>query len=250
MRAATQLQLGSLAVFLIALEAITRTGLVSAFTIIPPSQMLDSAFNLFWSGRIIRHFQSTLTAVVTAAILAIVTGFIFASLIHRFAGIRKILEPYLASYYAVPIFAFYPLFIFIFGLNELPKITIAYLYAVVAMIVNTLNGLDRIPRVHRKTARVFNMNPVRTAWRITLPSAVPYVFAGVKLAIAYSFLGTIASEFILSASGLGYQIGYAYHNFDNRTLYGVITIILAMSVTLNLVLLYWERAILSRRGTL
>jgi NitT/TauT family transport system permease protein len=248
MRAATKFQVGSLALFLLVLEVITRTGLVSAFTLIPPSQMFHSAFELLSSGRLTKHLQSTLGTVALAAFLAIVTGFVFASLIHRFAGMRRVLEPYLASYYAVPVFAFYPLFIFIFGLNSLPKIMIAYLYAVVAMVVNTLNGLDRIPRVHRKTARVFNMNPVRTALQITLPAAVPYVFAGVKLAVAYSFLGTIASEFILSASGLGYQIGYAYHNFDNRTLYGVITIILALSVALNLFLLYWERAILSRRG--
>ncbi len=98
---------------------------------------------------------------------------------------------------------------FLFGLNDYPKVVIAYLYAVVAMIVNTLSGLDRMPRVYRKTAQVLGMSGPATAFHIVLPAAAPYVFTGVKLAIAYSFIGWSARVHP-GTSGRGYRIGFAY----------------------------------------
>ena len=80
-----------------------------------------------------------------------------------------------ATYYAVPVFAFYPFFIVVFGLGDLPQILIAFMLGVVAMIVNTLNGLDRVPTVLLKTARIMRLSPLQTARRLTLPSAAPYI---------------------------------------------------------------------------
>ena len=54
-------------------------------------------------------------------------------------------------------------------------------------------------------------------WRIRLPAAAPHLFSGLKLAVAYSFIGVIAGEFILSTKGVGHEIAYAYNNFDNPT---------------------------------
>jgi NitT/TauT family transport system permease protein len=79
----------------------------------------------------------------------------------RIPRARRTIEPLLASYYAVPIWSFYPLFVYLFGLTDTPKIVIAYLYAVVAMIINTINGLDRVPQVYRKTALALGMGPAR-----------------------------------------------------------------------------------------
>ena len=70
---------------------------------------------------------------------------------------RDTLDPLFATYYAVPVFAFYPLLIVLFGLGDLPQILIAFMLGVVAVIVNTLNGLDRVPRVLLKTARIMRM---------------------------------------------------------------------------------------------
>src|SRR5690606_31365041 len=94
-----------------------------------------------------------------------------------------------------------------------------FLFGVVAMIINTMNGLDRIPPVLVKTARVNGLGSLRTAWLIKLPSAAPQLFTGVKLAIAYCFIGVIAAKFIMSTSGLGYSIACASNNHDNRSLY-------------------------------
>ena len=79
-------------------------------------------------------------------------------------------EPLFATYYAIPVFAFYPLLIITLGLGNAPKVIIAFMLGVVAVIVNTLNGLDRVPRVLLKTARINRMGRAKTAARIETTS--------------------------------------------------------------------------------
>jgi NitT/TauT family transport system permease protein len=153
-----------------------------------------------------------------------------------------------ATYYAIPVYAFYPLLIILFGLGDMPQILIGFMLAVVAVIVNTLNGLDRVMRVHMKTARVYRLGPIATALNVTLPSAAPYVLTGVKLAVAYAFIGVIGAEFIMSRTGIGYEISFAYNNFDNKTMYPLILLILVISVLINTSLSRWENLLMRRRG--
>ena len=107
-------------------------------------------------------------------------------------------------------------------------VVIGFMLGLVAVIVNTFNGLDRVPRVLIKTARIHRLSPVATALKVTLPYAVPYIFTGIKLAVAYSFIGVIGAELIMSRTGLGYEIGYAYNNFDNAVMYPLIVFVLVM----------------------
>jgi len=124
-------------------------------------------------------------------------------------------------------------FIVLLGVGSAPIIAIAVLLAIVAMITATLDGLDRIPGVLRKTARMYHMSRLRTSVLVELPAASPYLFTGVKLAVAYSFIGVIASEFILSGSGLGYAIAYAYNNFENRKMYALMLLVLLAATAVN-----------------
>jgi NitT/TauT family transport system permease protein len=128
---------------------------------------------------------------------------------------------------------FYPIFIVVFGVNARAIIAIAVLLSIVAMIASTLTGLDRIPAVLRKTARVFRMSAPVRALLIDLPAAAPHLFTGAKLAFAYALIGVIASEFILSGQGIGYSIAYAYNNFDNREMYGLMLLVIIVAVTAN-----------------
>jgi NitT/TauT family transport system permease protein len=70
----------------------------------------------------------------------------------------------------------------------------------------------------------------------------------VKLALSYAFIGVVGAEFIMSRDGLGYEISFAYNNFDNSVMYPLILLILLISMVLNLSLHRWERALLARRG--
>ena len=138
-----------------------------------------------------------------------------ASSIHALPRVRAALDPFFATYYAVPIFIFYPVMIAIFGLSIIPIVLMGVATAIVAMIIATLNGLDRVPRVLTKVARVHRMGALATALRLKLPAAAPHLFTGVKLAVSYGFIAVIASEFLLSAAGLGRDIADAYSDFNN-----------------------------------
>jgi NitT/TauT family transport system permease protein len=234
--------------FTAVLEALCRLGVIDRFTMPPPSRILEDLVRLLVTGKLDAAIAKTLTNCVIAFVLAVAAGTVAGVLIHRSRLLRQVLDPLFATYYAIPVFAFYPLFIIMFGLGDIPQIVIAFMMSVIAMIVNVLNGLDRVPAVLLKTARMSRMSPVETALRMTLPSAAPHLLTGAKLALAYAFIGIIGSEFIMSRGGMGFEIAFAYNNFDNAIMYPLIVLILVISVAVNALLGVWERRILARRG--
>jgi NitT/TauT family transport system permease protein len=230
------------------LEALCRSGLISRQVIIAPSQMTVALWDILKSGRFNGDIGQTLACIVAALVLSAVVGFLAGVVLHALPRLRQALDPLLATYYAVPFFVFYPVLIVLFGLGQGPIITIAFLFAVVAMIMSTLNGLDRIPRVLTKVARIHHLSPMAGALLLKLPAAAPYLFTGLKLAVAYVFIGVIASEFIMASSGLGYQISYAYNNFDNRTMYALMLFVIVVVTSANMVLHVFEQRVLKRRS--
>lgn len=228
-------------------EILCRTGVIPAFTMIPPSAMAHSLLDILASGRFSQDIGVTLRNVSLAIAAAMASGVLLATALHGLPAVRRVLDPLFATYYAIPMYAFYPLLIVLLGLGDLPQVAIGYLLAIVAVILNTLNGLDRVPRVLLKTARVHRLGAVRTALRVRLPFAAPYIFTGFKLAVAYSFIGVIGAEFITSNRGIGYEISFAYNNFDNRVLYPMILLVLVVVITVNMSLHYWEKRLMERR---
>jgi NitT/TauT family transport system permease protein len=134
----------------------------------------------------------------------------------------------------------------LFGVGSGAIVAIAVLLSVVAMITATLNGLDRMPSVLMRTARTLRMSRISSALLVLLPATAPDLFTGARLAIAYSFIGVIASEFILSGSGLGYAIAYAYNNFENRTMYGLMLLIVIVVSIVNGSLDWFDRRLQNR----
>jgi len=230
------------------LEALCLTGVIDRITMQPPHQIARDLVRLFASGKMNGAIRKTFSNAALAFVLALFVGVTFATLLHGLRTLRATLDPLFATYYAVPVFAFYPFLIVVFGLGDLPQVLIGFMLGVVAVIVNTLNGLDRVPRVLLKTARILRLSRARTALAVTLPFAAPHILTGVKLAVAYSLIGVVGSEFIMSRGGVGYEISFAYNNFDNATMYPLIVLILALSITVNSLLTAWEKRLLVRRG--
>ena len=230
------------------LELLCRLGVIPNFTVIPPSAMAQSLWQILASGKFGPDIAATLTNVGVAIVAAMLFGVAFGTLLQSWPALRRVFDPLFATYYAVPMYAFYPLLIVIFGLGEFPQIAIGFLLAVMAVIINTLNGLDRVPAVLLKTARVHRLGALATALRVRLPYAAPHVFTGFKLAVAYSFIGVIGAEFITSSRGIGYEISYAYNNFENKVMYPLIFFILLVVTVINMSLYAWERKLLARRN--
>jgi NitT/TauT family transport system permease protein len=248
MRPVTIYQTAVIVAFVLLLELLCLIGVIDKVTMPPPHIIVRDFVRMIARGEYFSDIAVTMANVLIAFAGAFVVGVAFGTVLHGYRLARDVLDPLFATYYAIPIFAFYPLFIVIFGLGDGPQLLIGFLLGVVAVIVTILNGLDRVPNVLKKTARINRLTPLQTALQVTLPFCAPYLLTAAKLALAYAFIGVIGSEFILARAGMGYEIGFAYTNFDNATMYPLILLILLLSIVANGLLSKWEKVLLRRRG--
>jgi NitT/TauT family transport system permease protein len=170
------------------------------------------------------------------------------ALLHAVPRMRRTVEPLLSAYYAVPIFVFYPLLVVALGAGRAALIAMGALFGVVAMVVNTMLGLDRVPRAILKTASVMRLGPWLSLVLVRLPAAAPHLVTGVKLAVAYSVIAIVAGEFILASAGMGKRIAFGYNDFDNPTMYGMLLLLLVLVMVVNGALSAWERRLHRRFG--
>lgn len=223
------------------LEWACRTGRIAPTSVIPPTAMAAALWTLLRAGTETADILATAGRVAAAGIVSAVGGLALGLGLHRLPRLRAALEPVLSSWYAIPTIMFYPVLLVLFGVGAGAIVATAVLLAAVAMISATLNGLDRVPPVLLRTARALRMGPLQSAWRVHLPGAAPYLFTGLKLVVSYAFIGVIASEFILSGSGLGYAVANAYNNFDNPTMYGLMLLVVLLVTATNAVLAAIDR---------
>jgi NitT/TauT family transport system permease protein len=210
--------------------------------------MAEALAQLLISGRVNPEIARTFGIVLIAAVISVVAGFALGVVVHALPRVRQALDPFFATYYAVPIFIFYPVLIVIFGLSVMPIVLMGVATAIVAMVISTLNGLDRVPQVLSKVARVHRMGRTATALLLKLPAAAPHLFTGVKLAVSYAFIGVIASEFILAPAGLGRVISDAYTDFNNRQMYALMLLLIIVATMVNMLLHVLDQRWAERRG--
>jgi ABC-type nitrate/sulfonate/bicarbonate transport system permease component len=221
---------------------------VDPTAVIPPSAMALGAWKILHLAEWQQAIAATLTTVAIAVLLSAIVGVAAGWGLTRAPRLRRAVDPLLASWYAIPTFVFYPLFIVLFGLGRWPLVAIGFLFAVVAMMLGTIQGIERVPRTLLRTAEAMRLTRLQTVLRVVLPAAAPWLFAGLKLVVAYAFIGVVAGEFVLANEGFGHLIAFAYNNFDNRAMYGAILLLLVFVAALNGTLAGWEKKLLARRG--
>lgn len=250
----------TVAALLLLVEGLARLELVRPATLVPVTSMGARLAEIVWTGTIpspyfaragtptlSAHLGTTAESIVTSFVLAVAVGTLAGILLWRAPILAGILNPYLISYYAVPIFALYPLFILIFGIGIVPIVLIAFLFAVVVVVVNTALGFRRVDaEVYPKVARSLRLRRGQTYLFVYVPAAAPYLFSGWKLAFMYSTIGVIASEFIISTRGLGHVIERSYRNFDTANLYAAILLVVVSTLLVNGFLSRVERTLYGR----
>lgn len=229
------------------LEVLCRVGIVDPMAVLPPSEMVGAMVDQLRSGELDESMVQTFSTIGLAFGAAVALGTLGGAVVHAVPRLRRAIDPLLASYYAVPTFIFYPLLVALLGLGKLPLVVLGVLSATPAVVISTLAGLDGVPPVLRKVARVQRLGRTRTLWLVVLPAALPRLFGGFKLALSYALIGVIAGEFILSGSGLGYAISFAYQSFDSRAMYGAMLFVLLVAVGANTLLYVWEGRLARRR---
>jgi NitT/TauT family transport system permease protein len=216
----------------LALQVAPAAGWVSPLAMVPVQDMAVTAWRLLTSGEIWADLLTSGSMIVISFLVAVLVGLAAGYALWRMPRVFGLLNPYLTSYYGIPVIAFYPVLVGVFGLNRVPIILLAWALAVVAVAMGAVDGFASLRTVHRKLGRAYSLNRWQTLWRLEMPAAAPRILAGVELAITYAITSVIVSEFVLSTEGLGHRVSYDYNNFQIDRMYAVILIILAVTVLL------------------
>lgn len=261
-RAARLVRWGTVLALVAVVEGIARAGLVRRSVLVPVSEMLGRLAEVVATGTIpspyfrragtlsaAYHLASTLEEVGVSFALVAVIGVPLGALLWRVPHLFAVLNPYLVAYYAIPVFALYPLFILLFGAGILPIVLIGFLFGVVVVVMNTAIGLTQADReVYPRVGRSLHLSRVQALRWIYLPAASPFVFTGLKLGFIYSLIGVVAAEFIVSTRGLGHVIDRSYRNFETANMYAGIWVVLLLALGADWALGRLEAAVHGRFG--
>lgn len=151
-------------------------------------------------------FLVTAQEVLLGILVAIVVGAVLSVAIHFSPTLRRATYPLIVASQAVPVAVFAPVLAFWLGFGVLPKLVVVAVVSFFSIVVTTTAGLDAVDTELVKLMRTFDATRLRTFWHVELPSALPGVFAGAKIAVAVSVIGAVFAEYTGSNSGLGYVI--------------------------------------------
>lgn len=222
-------------------ELLARLKLFGPTLSVPPSVMFTTLAGALANGTFVPDVARTATEIGIAYGIALVVGLPLGIVLWRSKLLAIAVEPYLLSYYVIPLFAFYPLFVKIFGGGMTPIVAIGVINGIGAIAMNILIGLREIPRVHLALARSLMLRPLQTIAHVIVPATVPQAFVGMRLGFIYCLIGVIAAEFILATAGVGYRIAYDYNNFESKTMFALILLVLIVSIACNQTLISIER---------
>jgi NitT/TauT family transport system permease protein len=170
--------------------------------------------------------------------LATVVGILIGVGLASSSFARRFFEPWISMLYATPIIALGPLFILAFGIGVWSKIIIIFLTAVFPIIINTISGLTTTDRHLIEAARSFGATAGQIQTKVRIPSALPFIIAGLRLGVARALVGVVVAELFGARAGLGFLILTSAQNFDTAALF-VGVLVLAFTGVASVELLKW-----------
>ncbi len=180
-------------------------GSIFSQAILPaPHQVASSLYHdrsLLWSS-----FLVTAQEVLLGILAAVAIGAALSVAIHFSPTLRRATYPLIVASQAVPVVVFAPILAFWLGFGILPKLLVVAVVSFFSIVVTTTAGLDAVDPDLIKVMRTFDASRLTTFRHVELPSALPNVFAGAKIAVAVSVIGAVFAEYTGSNSGLGYLI--------------------------------------------
>jgi NitT/TauT family transport system permease protein len=239
---------GLIVLFIAFCEIGVRAGWWSEGVLPAPSTIFRTLATLLTEGQFWADAGRTGIEVALAIVFGSLLGFAAGLLFWKAPLVGRIFEPYLVSFYAVPLVLFYPVMIVLVGINAMSVVILATIMAAIPMALNAAVGLNAMPPVYMKLARSLKASPRQTLFAIAIPAAGPYIVAGLRLAVVYALIGAIAMEFTTAQAGLGYRIRYLYEIFNNNQMFAYIVMVLVLSLILTVLLAIVERVLLRGRN--
>jgi NitT/TauT family transport system permease protein len=177
---------------------------------------------------LLTHLWPSLYLTVLGFVLSVIGGIFVAVLITYSAIVRKGFYPVIVVSQVIPKISIAPLFIVWFGTGMMSSLLLAFLVAFFPMTINAAMGFESIDEDIHRMARTFMGSRWQIFWKIRMPNALPYIFAGMKISITLAIIGVIVSEFVASQEGIGYLIKLAGGLLDTPLMLAAIT---ALSVS-------------------
>jgi ABC-type nitrate/sulfonate/bicarbonate transport system permease component len=232
---------------LVAWEALAWLFAIPDWLLPPPSQIAATfAEDL---PVLQRHAMVTLLTTALGFALTLVLGFVLAIAIDASPLLRRAIYPLLVFSQTVPIVALAPLLVVGFGFGLLPKVLVVALVTFFPIVINTVDGLRSSDPAALQLLQAMNAKRWTMLWLLRLPSALPAIFSGLKIAITYSVIGAVLSEWIGASAGLGVYISRSLRAFRTDQVFvailatSLVTLLLfGATIALERWLTPWNRA--------
>jgi NitT/TauT family transport system permease protein/putative hydroxymethylpyrimidine transport system permease protein len=213
---------------------------IKPFLIPAPSDIAES----LWNDRELLAEDAWVTAqeVILGFAIALAVGFAFAIVLHLSDTLRRAFYPILVASQTVPVIAIAPILIVWLGFGIGPKLAIIALVCFFPITVNTLDGLRSVDPDLPRMMRTLDAGRSQILRRVEVPSALPYLFSGAKIAAAISVIGAVFGEWAGSDEGLGHLILIAQGQLQTARVFAAVVVLSALAL-----ILFGALALIERR---
>jgi NitT/TauT family transport system permease protein len=227
------LSLVLLALSLLGWEMVVRVAQIPAFILPPPSQVVVALYRGIASGVYLRNLQVTLLETVLGFALGSALGFVLGTAVAMNRYVEYFLYPYIVMFQSLPKVALAPLIVIWFGLGLTSKVVNAALVAFFPLLVNTMVGLRSADEDRVSLMRSLAATDTQIFWMLRLPNALPFVMAGLDIAMILALIGAIVAEFTGATAGLGTLILSMTYTMDVSGQFSVLLILSIVGLLLN-----------------
>jgi NitT/TauT family transport system permease protein len=208
-----------------------------------PSKIAVAFYTLTVSGELPYFLGQSLEVMVYGLGIAIAVGIPLAVAMARVRWLDWALDLPINALYATPLVAVVPLLVLWFGIYLKAKIIVVFLFAVFPVLINTYQGVRECDKNMIEVARSFRSNEWRMWQDVLLPFAVPYIIAGIRLAIGRGLIGMIIAEFYTTITGLGFMITRYANMFEMDKTFVPVIVLMILGVSLTTMLKWAGRRI-------
>jgi NitT/TauT family transport system permease protein len=224
-------------------EACVRLFAIPEFLLPAPSAILNALVDQ--APNVLQHTRSTMFTILAGFTASIIVGFPLAIAVASSPLLANALYPLLVLTQSVPKIAIAPLLVIVFGANEMPRIIVTFLVAFFPLVISIAAGLLAAPAELVELGRALKASWLQELFRIRLPSATPFVFSGLKMAITFSVIGAVVGEFVAAERGLGYLITSSTAFFRTPLAFGAVVLLSIIGIVLFQLVVIVERSFFS-----
>lgn len=221
---------------------------VPAFVIPKPSSVVVALYNGLASGLYLWHMGITLAEVIAGFVIGSGIGFLLGVGIATNRYVEYFVYPYAIVLQSLPKVALAPLIVLWFGLGITSKVIAAALICFFAVMVNTIAGLRSVDQDRVDLVRSLDGSDFQVFWMLRLPAALPFIMAGLEIALTFALIGAVVAEFIGAENGLGMLVQSMNFSMDVAGSFSVLVVLAVVGLVLNQLvvvlrkrLIYWER---------